>query len=66
MPANKDLNVCATRLQVVGLDFPEELKVNGEEHFEATVLNVVVPHLLLLLLLLSMLLLLSLTQIREL
>ena len=36
----------------MGLDFPEELKVNGEEHFKAKVLNVVVPHLLLMLLLL--------------
>lgn len=44
MFSNKDLNVCATSLQVVGLDFAEELKVDREEHLEAAVLDVVVPH----------------------
>ena len=30
--------------QVMGLDFAEELKVDREEHLEAAVLDVVVPH----------------------
>ena len=45
MDEDKDLNISATGLQVVGLNFPEELKVNREKHFQPAVLNVVVAHL---------------------
>ena len=45
MDEDKDLNISATRLQVVGLNFPEELKVDREKHFQPAILDVVVAHL---------------------
>ena len=45
MDEDKDLNIGTTGLQVVGLNFPKELKVDREKHFQPAVLNVVVAHL---------------------
>lgn len=38
-----DLDVSSSWFQLMGGDFPQDLFVNGEEHLQTTLLNVVIP-----------------------
>lgn len=38
-----DLDVSSSWFQLMGGDFPQDLFVNGEEHLQSTLLDVVIP-----------------------